>query len=110
MSFNSKGEPEWNTVIGKSQFDDETDDKVSYQLMNTGDQLHFLFNQMERRTMLLNDYGILPDGKLSRNPTLKNLERGYDFMPKYAKQVSSKQMIVPCLYRNYICFAKIDYN
>ena len=110
MSFNSKGEPEWNTVIGKSQFDDESDDKVSYQLMNTGDQLHFLFNQMERRTMLLNDYGILPDGKLSRNPTLKNLERGYDFMPKYAKQVSSKQMIVPCLYRNYICFAKIDYN
>ena len=109
-SFNNKGELEWNNVIGKSQFDDESDEKVSYQLMNSGDQLHFLFNQLERRSNLLNDYGITPDGKLSRNPTLKNLDKGYEFMPKYGKQVSSKQMIIPCLYRNYICFAKIDYN
>lgn len=109
-SFNSKGALEWSNVIGKSQYDDETDEKVSYQIMNTGDQLHFLFNQLERRSNLLNDYGITPDGKLSRNPTLKNLDKGYEFMPKYGKQVSSKQMIIPCQYRNYICFAKVDYN
>jgi hypothetical protein len=43
-----------------------------------------------------------------RNPTLHNLDRGYDFMPRYAKQVSAHQLIVPCQYRNYVCFAKID--
>ena len=53
---------------------------------------------------------ISPDGKMNRNPTLKNLDKGYEFMPKYGKQVSAKQIIIPCLYRNYICFAKIDYN
>ncbi len=110
LSFNNKGELEWNNVIGKNQFDDESDDKISYQLMNTGDQLHFLFNQQERRSNLLNDYGIEPNGTLSRNPTLKNLDKGYEFMPKYGKQVSSKQMIIPCLYRNYICFAKVEFN
>jgi hypothetical protein len=96
--------------MGKSQFDDQSDELLSYQLMNTGGQIHFLFNQLERRYNLLTDYSISPEGQMTRNPTLKNLDKGYEFMPKFGKQVSAKQMIMPCLYRNYICFAKIDYN
>lgn len=110
MSFDSKGQPEWNNVVGKSQFDDETGDLISYQVVNTGEQIHFLFNQQERRNNLLNDYSVKPSGEMTRNPTLKNLDKGYEFMPKFGKQVSAKQMIIPCLYRNYICFAKVDYN
>ena len=111
FSFNKDGQLEWSNVIGKSQFDDDSDDLISYQLMNTGSELHFLFTDLEKRTKLLTDFSISPDGQLSHNPTLKNLDRGYEFMPKYAKQVSAKQMIIPCLYRgNFICFAKIDYN
>jgi hypothetical protein len=110
MSFTKDGKSEWTNVITKEQFNDQTDDLISYQIMNTGGQLHVLFNNMERRTQLLNDFSITPDGKINRSPTLKNLDKGYEFMPKYAKQVSSKQIIVPCVYRNYICFAKIDYN
>ncbi|MBC7949476.1 MAG: hypothetical protein H7Y42_16435 [Chitinophagaceae bacterium] len=110
MSFDKMGKPEWTNVISKEQFDDQSDDLISYQIMNTGGQLHVLFNNMERRVQLLNDFSITPDGKINRSPTLKNLDKGYEFMPKYAKQVSARQIIVPCLYRNYICFAKIDYN
>lgn len=110
VSFDSSGKDEWSNVMGKSQFDDESDDMLSYQLMNTGGQLHFLFNLQERRNNLLTDFSISPDGQLSRNPTLKNLDKGYEFMPKYAKQVASRQMLIPCGYRNYICFAKIEYN
>ncbi len=110
LSFDNKGKLEWNNVMGKSQYDDESDDLLSYQLMNTGGQIHFLFNQQERRNNLLSDYNIAPDGAMTRSPTLKNLDKGYEFMPKYGKQVSARQMIVPCLYRNYICFAKIDYT
>ena len=110
LSFNNTGKLEWSNVIGKSQFDDESDDLLSHQLMNTGGELHFLFNQQERKNNLLSDFSIAPDGKMTRNPTLKNLERGYEFMIKYGKQVSSRQMIIPCLFRNSICFAKVDYN
>jgi hypothetical protein len=78
--------------------------------MNTGGQLHFMFNVEERKGNLLNDYVLSGSGKVNHNPTLKNLDRGYDFMAKYGKQVSSYQMIMPCLYRNNICFAKIDFN
>jgi hypothetical protein len=110
LSFDNTGKLEWSNVIHKEQFDDESDDHISYQLINTGGQLHFVFNQEEKRAQLLNDYTVNPDGQINRNPTLKNLDKGYEFMPKYGKQVSNNQVIIPCYYRNYICFAKLDYN
>jgi hypothetical protein len=110
LSFDKDGKLQWNNVIAKGQYDDENDDLISYQLMNTGDHLHFLFNEEEKRINLLNDYTLTPGGEINRNPTLKNLDRGFEFMAKYGKQVSSHQMIIPCVYRNNICFAKIDFN
>ena len=110
LSFNNTGKREWSVVIAKDQFDDQTDNMLSYQIMNTGGEVHFLFNQLEKRVQLLNDFSLEPGGKIHRNPTLKNLDKGYDFMPKFGKQVSSRQMIIPCLNRNYICFAKLEYN
>jgi len=110
LSFDKDGKIQWNNVIAKEQYDDESDDLISYQIMNTGGQLHFLFNMEERRMNLLNDYAITPKGEISRNPTLKNLDKGIEFMAKYGKQVSVHQMIIPCIYRNNICFAKIDFN
>lgn len=110
LSFDPTGKLEWSGVIHKGQYDDETDDRISYMMANTGNQIHYFFNVEERRALLLNDYTLSPDGKLSHNPTLKNLDRGYEFLPRYGKQVSGYQMIVPCYYRNYICFAKIEFN
>src|SRR6188474_1217595 len=110
FSFSNKGDLEWSNIIRKDQFDDESDDRISYNVMNTGGQLHFLFNLQEKRNLLLNDFSLSPDGKINRNPTLKGLDKGHEFMPKYGKQISARQFIVPCFYRNYICFAKIDFN
>ena len=77
-------------------------------MVNTGDQIHFLFNQQEKRTQLLSNQSIGPSGQLIRNPTLKNLDKGYDFMPRYGKQIGMRQIIVPCMYRNYLCFASVE--
>ncbi len=109
MDISKTGNLQWANILHKSQFDDETDNFLSYQIMNTGDELHFLFNELERRNQLIADQSITYDGRLKRNPTLKSLDKGFEFMPKFAKQVSGKQIIVPCTMRNYICFAKIDY-
>lgn len=109
MNIDKEGKFVWSNIIRKEQYDDGDDNFLSYQIMNAGGELHFLFNELERRNQLIADQSIDPDGKLTRNPTLKSLDKGYQFMPRFAKQVSSKQIIVPCMYRNYICFAKIDY-
>jgi hypothetical protein len=110
LSFDKNGKLEWSNVIHKEQFDDESDDRISYQTVNTGGQIHFVFNMDEKRVLLLNDFTLSPDGQITRNPTLKNLDRGYEFMPKYGKQVSSTQLIVPCYYKNSIVFAKVEFN
>ena len=110
FSFDKTGKLQWSNVIHKEQFDDEGDDRVSFQLTNTGGQLHYIFNIDEKRALLLNDFTLSPDGQVNHNPTLKNLDKGYEFLPKYGKQVSATQVIIPCFFRNYICFAKIEFN
>jgi hypothetical protein len=109
LSFDKNGNMEWGNVIPKSQYDDEGQNQISYLSMNTGGELHFLYNQLEKRTVLLMDQSISSDGKITRLPTLHNLDKGYDFMPRLGKQVASNQIVIPCLYRSYLCFAKIDF-
>jgi hypothetical protein len=110
ISYDSTAKIEWTNTVAKSQYDDNSDDLLGYAMANTGENIHILFNVQEKRNLILTDQFISVEGQVTRNPTLKNLDRGYDFMPKHAKQVGAKQIIVPCQYRNYICFAKIDFN
>ncbi len=109
ISFEPNGRMEWSNMIRKSQFDDNTDNFIGFGLMNTGDQLHFIFNIQEKRNLILSDQSITPGGQVERNPTFKNLDKGYDFMPRHAKQIGQRQAIVPCQYRGFTCFAKIEF-
>ena len=109
MSFDSAATMQWSNVIHKSQYDDYSDNFISYCTLNTGGELHFLFNQLERRTQLLTDQSINADGQANRAPTLHNLSKEYQFMPKYGKQVGSREIIIPCEYRNFVCFAKVEF-
>ena len=108
FSFDSSGKISWSNIINKDQYDDDMDVFIGYQMVNTGDQLHFIYNKQEKRTQLLSDQSISPEGQLTRVPTLKNLDRGFDFMPRLGKQVGSRQIIFPAMYRNYLCFAKLE--
>jgi hypothetical protein len=109
ISFEPNGKMEWSNVVRKSQFDDNTDNYIGFGLFNTGDQLHYIFNLQEKRAMVLTDQSIAPTGQIERNPTFKNLDKGYDFMPRHAKQIGSRTAIVPCQYRGFTCFAKIEF-
>lgn len=109
VSFDKTGKMEWSNVIRKSQYDDNSDNFIGFGMLNAGDKLHFLFNVQEKRDNILSDQSISPNGQINRNPTFKNLDRGYSFMPRHAKQVGARQLIIPCQYRGYTCFAKIDY-
>ena len=109
LSFDKNSNLEWSNVIPKSQFDDDGVNQISYQTMNTGGELHFLYNQFDKRALLLMDQSISADGKITRLPTFHNLDKGYVFLPRIGKQVSSNQIVIPCQFRNYLCFAKIDF-
>ncbi len=109
ISFDPKGKMEWSNVVRKSQYDDNTDNFIGFGLLNTGDLIHFLFNVQEKRSMILSDQSMSPNGQVDRTPTFKNMDKGYDFMPRHAKQIGARQAIVPCQYRGFTCFAKIEF-
>ncbi|TAG13440.1 MAG: hypothetical protein EAZ41_02350 [Sphingobacteriia bacterium] len=109
ISIDPAGKTEWSNIIRKTQYDDNTDNYIGYGLVNSGGEIRFLFNIQDKRSNILTDQSLNPQGQIDRNPTLKNPERGYDFMPRHAKQVGAKQVVVPCMYRGFTCFAKIDY-
>ncbi|WP_126970401.1 hypothetical protein [Gynurincola endophyticus] len=108
FSFDKDGRLEWNSVIAKSQYADNNDNMLSYAIVNTGGQLHFIHNTQQRRTVLLSDASIAPDGSITTYPTLRNLMKNVQFMPKFAKQVGSNVVIIPCQYRNSLMFAKVE--
>ena len=108
MSLDKKGNLEWSQVIHKDQSDDDNDNFLSFSTINSGGQIHFLFNDDKNKNQIIANQSITPDGQLTRNPTLKSQERGYQFMPRLSKQVGANQIIIPCVYRSYICFAKVD--
>jgi hypothetical protein len=109
LSISKTGTPEWTNIINKQQTSDDNDNYLSFTLFNTSGEMHFLYNDITRRDKLLSDNIITPGGSVKRSPTLRTYERGFEFMPKYAKQVGAKQIIIPCTYRGQICFAKIDF-
>ena len=107
--FNADGQLRWSNSVRKSQYDDNSDAFISYQLFNKGNEVRFLFNLREKREQMLTSATMDAEGKVKRQPTLKNLNREYDFMPKFGKQIGLRQIVIPCVYKNYICFAKLEF-
>ncbi len=109
LVFDKEGRLSISNVIRKSQFDDQSEAMVSYQTINTGNALHFLYNNYERRDVVLAYQSIDAEGKVTRNPTMRSLDPKYMFMPRYAKQVAARTIIIPCIVKNYLSFARIDF-
>ncbi|MCW3093180.1 MAG: hypothetical protein JWP81_4249 [Ferruginibacter sp.] len=109
LYISKTGRVESDRIINKEQYADDNDNFLSFSTFITESEIHFLFNLIEKRDKLLTDNTITSNGELKRNPTIKSLEPGYEFMPKLSKQIGARQIVIPCSFRNQICFAKIDF-
>ncbi len=108
LSISKTGQLQWSKVIHKNQFDDNEDNFLSFSTFTSGSEINFLFNN-DRKYQVVSNQGVSSTGIIKRYPTLKSTQKGYEFMPSLSKQVTANQVIIPCTYRNNICFAKIDF-
>jgi hypothetical protein len=108
-SIDSSLKLEWNNLIHKKQYDVDNDNFMSYSILNAGGEIHFLFIDKNKQKEIISNHSIFPNGELKRYPTLKSNERGYEFMPRLAKQVGASQVILPYLYLGKVGFVKIDF-
>ena len=109
FSFNKDLKLQWSSVINKTTSDVENDNFLSFTNLNAGGEIYFLFLQKDNNRQILSNHALQPDGNTKRYATLKGREAGYNFMPRLSRQTGAKQMIVPCIVRNNIAFAKIDF-
>jgi hypothetical protein len=108
LSISKTGQLMWSKVLHKSQFDDDEENFLSFSTMTTGGEIHFLFNE-DKKFQIVSDQSITADGAIKRYATLKSQQKGYEFMPALSKQTGASQIIIPCVYHNNICFAKVDF-
>jgi hypothetical protein len=109
FSFTKDLRMQWNAVINKTTSDIENDNFLSFLNMNSGGEIHFLFLQKDNNKEIMSDHALHPDGSVTRYPTLKSREVGYDFMPRLGRQTGLHQVVIPCIVRNNMAFAKIDF-
>lgn len=108
VSYNAQQEKEWHGFLRKEQYSQEDAGMFSsYCLLNTGGSLGFLFNDFNARRSRIQLSSVAPDGRLQTGYLDAGGTDDPDWLPRIGKQVEAREIIVPCLRKKQLCFAKI---
>ena len=108
LSYNGEGAREWHSFVRKDQYSQEDGGIFSsYALLNTGGTLGFLFNNLSSRRSSIQLATIDGDGKENVRTFAPQGGDTPDWLPRSGKQVAARELIVPCLRKRQICFAKV---
>lgn len=107
ISYDAAGNRQWHTFIRKDQYSQEDGGLFSsYALVNTGGAIGFLFNDFNANRSRIQLASMDGAGQL----VMKSLSTGAsdpDWLPRSGKQISAREIVVPCLSKRQICFAKV---
>ena len=98
---------EWVNQIKKNQVDVEQDNFLSFTTINLGSQIQYLFIDKDPQHEIISIHGLFSDGSINRYPAIKSRQLGYEFMPRLAKQVGSKELVMPFIFMGKIGFVKL---
>jgi hypothetical protein len=108
ISYDGEGVSDWHTFIRKNQYSTEDGGMLSsYALLNTGGNIGFLYNDFNPVHSRVQLTSLDADGKIVTNSLATMRADEPDWLPRSGKQVASKEIVVPCLVKKQICFAKI---
>jgi len=108
LSYDGEGNRQWHAFVRKSQYSQEDGGIFSsYGLINTGGTLGFLFNDFNTKASRIQLATIDAGGKVDMHSLAAGTSNDPDWLPRSGKQVGVKEMVVPCLRRRQISFAKI---
>ncbi|GAA4452379.1 hypothetical protein [Rurimicrobium arvi] len=108
LSYNAAKKEEWHTFVRKEQYSQEDGGMFSsYTLLNTGGALGFLFNDFNSRRSRIELSSVAADGSVNTGFMDSGSDTDPDWVPREGKQVDSREIVIPCLRKKQICFAKI---
>ncbi|MFT6814545.1 MAG: hypothetical protein ACJAZ3_000436 [Sphingobacteriales bacterium] len=100
FSISKNGDIEWDNVLRKRQVS-ENDGAVfsSYSLFVEGSDLYFIFNKAIKRRTDVIVFSIDASGKSSEKILLNEREETI-LQPKGSRQISSNELVIPCIVEN----------
>ncbi len=108
LSYDKDGTRQWSTFIPKEQYSQEDGGLFSsYALLNTGGTLAFLYNDFNNAHSRIQLATVSAEGKSDIHAFTAEGNDYPDWLPKNGKQVAGRILIVPCLHKREICFAKV---
>lgn len=108
LSYNKDGVRQWDSFVPKDQYSQEDGGLFSsYALLNSGGTLAFLFNDFDPAQSRIKLATLSADGKKDIRSFTAEGNDDPDWMPSKGKQVAGRILIVPCLHKKQICFAKV---
>ena len=108
LSYDGEGNREWHAFVRKTQYSQEDGGIFSsYALLNTGSSLGFLFNDFNRARSTIQLATVNEQGGVSVQAFASEAPGTPDWLPRSARQVSARELIVPCLRRRQLCFARV---
>ena len=108
LSYDGSGNLEWHSFVRKSQYSQEDAGLFSsYALINTGGSLGFLFNDFNTRGSKIQLASMDAQGNVDMHSLAAGTDNDPDWLPRSARQTGLKELVVPCLRRRQLCFAKI---
>ena len=108
LSYNKDGIREWGSYIPKQQYSQEDGGVFSsYSLLNTGGTLAFLFNDFNIAHSHIQLATVAADGKTDIHAFTAEGNDYPDWLPRSGKQVAARVLVVPCLHKKQLCFARV---
>ena len=84
------------TMIHKTQYDVDSENFLSFNDERRRGTILFL--DKDNQKQIISNHALQPGGQIKRYPTIRSNELGYGFMPRLAKQVGARQVIIPYVY------------
>jgi hypothetical protein len=108
LSYNGEGQLLWNAFVRKDQYSQEDGGVFSsYAFVNTGGALGFLYNDFDVHRSRIMLSTINDEGQVSMHPLDAAGASDPDWLARAGRQVSAHELIVPCVRRRQLCFAKV---
>lgn len=108
LSYDASKKEQWHTFLRKEQYSQEDDGMFSsYTLLNTGGGLGFLFNDFDARRSRIQLTSVNSEGVVQTGFMDSGSSDDPDWLPREGRQVDGREIVIPCLRKKQICFAKI---
>ncbi len=110
LAYDQAGNNLWNKVVPKRQYSQEDEGLFSsYLMLNSGSSLVFLFNDFNDSHSKIQMANLKPEGLIEYNYFTSDAADYPDWIPRAGKQIAARELIVPCLHKKQLCFARVRF-